>query len=114
MDEATARIAQQLANTTVSVLRCWTGCGRSTQKRWRATDSPTFVSLCPGLMEVLEHMLPCRKVSKGVHIFSPDPWHKTRHHKRRLIQPPIVHRVPPGSNRGATSVRDPLAALRHA
>ena len=26
----------------------------------------------------------------GVHIFFPDPWHKTRHHKRRLIQPPFV------------------------
>ena len=26
----------------------------------------------------------------GVHIFFPDPWHKTRHHKRRLIQPAFV------------------------
>ena len=25
-----------------------------------------------------------------VHIFFPDPWHKKRHHKRRLIQPPFV------------------------
>jgi tRNA (guanine-N7-)-methyltransferase len=24
------------------------------------------------------------------HIFFPDPWHKKRHHKRRLIQPPFV------------------------
>ena len=23
-------------------------------------------------------------------IFFPDPWHKKRHHKRRLIQPPFV------------------------
>jgi len=23
----------------------------------------------------------------GIHIFFPDPWHKKRHHKRRLIQP---------------------------
>jgi tRNA (guanine-N7-)-methyltransferase len=25
-----------------------------------------------------------------VHIFFPDPWHKARHNKRRLIQPPFV------------------------
>ncbi|MDP2023104.1 MAG: tRNA (guanosine(46)-N7)-methyltransferase TrmB, partial [Hydrogenophaga sp.] len=29
----------------------------------------------------------------GVHIFFPDPWHKTRHHKRRLIQTPFVNRL---------------------
>lgn len=27
---------------------------------------------------------------KGVHIFFPDPWHKKRHHKRRLMQPEFV------------------------
>lgn len=26
----------------------------------------------------------------GIQIFFPDPWHKKRHHKRRLIQPPFV------------------------
>ena len=26
----------------------------------------------------------------GVHIYFPDPWPKTRHHKRRLIQPPLI------------------------
>lgn len=26
----------------------------------------------------------------GVHVFFPDPWHKKRHNKRRLIQPPFV------------------------
>ena len=36
----------------------------------------------------------------GVLIFFPDPWHKKRHHKRRLIQPEFVHllasRLKPG------------------
>ena len=27
----------------------------------------------------------------AIHIFFPDPWHKKRHHKRRLIQPKLVH-----------------------
>ena len=29
----------------------------------------------------------------GIHIFFPDPWHKKRHHKRRLIQPPFVRQL---------------------
>jgi tRNA (guanine-N7-)-methyltransferase len=40
-------------------------------------------------VEVLEHMIPAASLA-GLHIFFPDPWHKTRHHKRRLIQSPMV------------------------
>ena len=40
-------------------------------------------------VEVLEHML-APGLLDGVHIFFPDPWHKKRHNKRRLIQPPLV------------------------
>jgi len=43
-------------------------------------------------VEVLDHMLPEASLD-GVHIFFPDPWHKSRHHKRRLIQPPFVNRL---------------------
>ena len=28
-----------------------------------------------------------------MHVFFPDPWHKTRHNKRRLIQPPLVRKL---------------------
>lgn len=40
-------------------------------------------------VEVLRDMIAPDSLA-GVHIFFPDPWHKTRHHKRRLIQPPLV------------------------
>ena len=40
-------------------------------------------------VEVLENMIAPASLS-GVHIFFPDPWHKKRHHERRLIQPPLV------------------------
>lgn len=40
-------------------------------------------------VEVLEHMIAPGSLD-GVHIFFPDPWHKARHHKRRLIQPAFV------------------------
>jgi tRNA (guanine-N7-)-methyltransferase len=37
-------------------------------------------------VEVLEQMIGAQTLD-GVHVFFPDPWHKARHHKRRLIQP---------------------------
>ena len=50
-------------------------------------------------VEVLEHMIP-EGTLDGIHVFFPDPWHKKRHHKRRLIQPPFVRllaeRIAPG------------------
>ncbi|SAL18840.1 tRNA (guanosine(46)-N7)-methyltransferase TrmB [Caballeronia telluris] len=50
-------------------------------------------------VEVLEHMIAPESLD-GVHIYFPDPWHKARHHKRRLIQPKfvahLVSRLKPG------------------
>lgn len=40
-------------------------------------------------VQVLEHMVAPTSLA-GVHVFFPDPWHKKKHHKRRLIQPPLV------------------------
>lgn len=50
-------------------------------------------------VEVFTHMLAPASLD-GVHVFFPDPWHKKRHNKRRLIQPPFVallaSRIKPG------------------
>jgi len=43
-------------------------------------------------VEVLEHMIPPGSLA-GIHLFFPDPWHKKKHHKRRLLQPPFVARL---------------------
>jgi tRNA (guanine-N7-)-methyltransferase len=40
-------------------------------------------------VDVLNRMLAPASLA-GIHIFFPDPWHKKRHHKRRLIQPALV------------------------
>lgn len=40
-------------------------------------------------VEVLERMIAPGSLA-GARVFFPDPWHKKRHHKRRLIQPPLV------------------------
>jgi tRNA (guanine-N7-)-methyltransferase len=51
-------------------------------------------------VQVLEHMLAPASLA-GVHVFFPDPWHKKKHNKRRLIQPPFVQllhsRLAPGA-----------------
>ncbi len=50
-------------------------------------------------VEVLRDMITPNTLD-GVHIFFPDPWHKARHNKRRLIQAPfiaqLVQRIKPG------------------
>lgn len=50
-------------------------------------------------VEVLRNMIADNSLA-GVHIFFPDPWHKSRHHKRRLIQPAfsalIAQKLSPG------------------
>lgn len=43
-------------------------------------------------VEVLQHMVAPGSLA-GVHVFFPDPWHKKRHHKRRLVQPEWVDLV---------------------
>jgi tRNA (guanine-N7-)-methyltransferase len=40
-------------------------------------------------VQVLQQMIPPASLA-GVCVFFPDPWHKKRHHKRRLIQPLFV------------------------
>ncbi|WP_293695754.1 tRNA (guanosine(46)-N7)-methyltransferase TrmB [uncultured Agrococcus sp.] len=42
--------------------------------------------------DVLETMLPASSVAEAW-MFFPDPWHKKRHHKRRLVQPYFVDLV---------------------
>ena len=50
-------------------------------------------------VEVLRHCLPSASLAE-TRIWFPDPWHKKRHHKRRLIQPDfialLVDRLQPG------------------
>ena len=43
-------------------------------------------------VEVLEHMIAPDSLA-GVHVFFPDPWHKKKHNKRRLIQADFVQRL---------------------
>lgn len=44
---------------------------------------------CHDAVEVLKHCIAPGALNT-IQIFFPDPWHKKRHHKRRLIQPDFV------------------------
>ena len=44
---------------------------------------------CADAVAVLRDALPPASLA-GAFIFFPDPWHKSRHHKRRLVQPEFV------------------------
>ena len=45
--------------------------------------------MCHDAVEVLENMIPNASLNK-VQIFFPDPWHKAKHNKRRIIQPEFI------------------------
>jgi tRNA (guanine-N7-)-methyltransferase len=45
--------------------------------------------MCHDAVEVLEKMIPDGSLDM-VQLFFPDPWHKARHNKRRIVQPAFV------------------------
>ncbi len=44
---------------------------------------------CTDAVELLKHRISDHSLSR-VQLYFPDPWHKKRHHKRRIIQPDFV------------------------
>ena len=47
---------------------------------------------CQDGADVLQHAIPDGSLS-GINLFFPDPWHKKKHHKRRILQPSFVDLV---------------------
>jgi tRNA (guanine-N7-)-methyltransferase len=110
-DRATTSVAegadidwgQVFGRTAPLVVDIGSGLGESTAQG--AIDHPErdFISVevyTPGLAallvrvedEGLDHLLPAGGVQE-IWVFFPDPWHKTRHHKRRLVSPAFANRV---------------------
>ncbi|GAB6264170.1 tRNA (guanosine(46)-N7)-methyltransferase TrmB [Photobacterium sp. R1] len=48
--------------------------------------------MCHDAVEVFDYMIPDGSLDT-VQLFFPDPWHKARHHKRRIVQPAFVEMV---------------------
>jgi tRNA (guanine-N7-)-methyltransferase len=55
--------------------------------------------MCDDAVEILQHCLPDHSLQR-VLLFFPDPWHKKRHHKRRIVEPGFVELVARKLQRG--------------
>ena len=85
MGESTAQIAQVRPSDVFLGLEVHEPGVGALLKRIGELDLRNLRLISHDAVEVLEHMIAPDSLD-GVHIFFPDPWHKTRHHKRRLIQ----------------------------
>jgi len=92
MGEATAKIAATLPETDFLCCEVHEAGVGALLKRI-GENGLTNIRICPhDAVEVIDHMLAPTSLD-GIHIFFPDPWHKTKHNKRRLIQAPFVAKL---------------------
>jgi tRNA (guanine-N7-)-methyltransferase len=89
MGETTAEIAAAHAQNDYLGIEVHTPGVGSLLKQIDARGLTNVRIIQHDVVDVLRHMVAPASLD-GVHIFFPDPWPKKRHHKRRLIQPPLV------------------------
>ena len=92
MGEATAHIAALLPDTHFLCCEVHDPGVGALLKRIGEQDLHNIRICAHDAVEVIDHMLPLQSLD-GVHIFFPDPWHKARHNKRRLIQSPLIAKL---------------------
>jgi len=92
MGDATATIAQALPGTDFIGVEVHTPGVGALLKRIGEMNLTNLRLIQHDAVEVLEHMIAPDSLA-GVHVFFPDPWHKKKHNKRRLIQPEFVRRL---------------------
>ena len=89
MGETTAKIAQTLSDHDFLAVEVHTPGVGALLKLTEELALTNIRIIQHDVVEVLHNMLVDKSLD-GVHIFFPDPWHKKRHHKRRLIQAEFV------------------------
>jgi tRNA (guanine-N7-)-methyltransferase len=89
MGEATAHIAKVLPDTLFLACEVHQPGVGALLKRIEEQNISNIRIISHDAVQALVKMIPKASLD-GIHIFFPDPWHKTRHNKRRLIQPPFV------------------------
>lgn len=92
MGEATAHIAALMPGTNFLCCEVHTPGVGALLKRIAEQNLSNIRILQHDAVEVMDDMLPMASLD-GVHIFFPDPWHKKKHNKRRLIQPPLIAKL---------------------
>lgn len=94
MGEATASIAQTLSNTNFICCEVHDPGVGALLKRIGENDIKNIRIIQHDAVEVLEHMIQ-HLCLDGIHIFFPDPWHKKKHNKRRLVQSEFIKSIVP-------------------
>ncbi len=89
MGESTAKIAQTLPDCDFLAAEVHTPGVGALLKLIEELALTNIRVIQHDVVEVLHNMIADSSLD-GVHIFFPDPWHKKRHHKRRLIQAEFV------------------------
>ena len=89
MGETTAKIAQTLPDCDFLAAEVHTPGVGALLKLIEELALTNIRIVQHDVVEVLQNMLANSSLD-GIHIFFPDPWHKKRHHKRRLIQAEFV------------------------
>lgn len=89
MGDATAAIAHALPGTDFIGVEVHTPGVGALLKRVGEQELSNLRLVQHDAVEVLQHMIAPLSLA-GVHVFFPDPWHKKKHNKRRLIQPDFV------------------------
>jgi tRNA (guanine-N7-)-methyltransferase len=92
MGEATAHIASLMGDKNFLCCEVHDPGVGALLKRIGEQDLANIRIVKHDAVAVIDHMLPERSLA-GVHVFFPDPWHKARHNKRRLIKPALVARL---------------------
>jgi len=92
MGEATAHIATVRPDTNFLCCEVHEPGVGALLKRLGEQAIPNIRICAHDAVEVLDHMLQPATLA-GVHVFFPDPWHKKRHNKRRLIQAEFVTKL---------------------
>jgi tRNA (guanine-N7-)-methyltransferase len=92
MGEATAHIAALMPQTNFLCCEVHEPGVGALLKRIGEHGLENIRIIAHDAVEVVDHMLPEGSLA-GIHIFFPDPWHKLRHNKRRLVQPALVARL---------------------
>jgi len=89
MGDATASIAQAMPGTDFIAVEVHAPGVGALLKQIGERGLTNLRLIQHDAVDVLDHRIAPSSLA-GVHLFFPDPWHKLKHNKRRLIQPAFV------------------------
>ena len=92
MGDTTAKIAENFKDTNFIGIEVHSPGVGNLLNRINEKEIKNLKIIQHDAVEVLEYMVPKFSLD-GVHIFFPDPWHKKKHNKRRLIQSNFIEKI---------------------